>query len=287
MRNGDIKRFLNTWKESSAARLLWPDPENSILELDKEGGLLASVAFLAWDRGLLYKLDYIVEKWQIPSKGTNEFKGKLKENWLSRVENRRRNVGNDTLSALTELMVASYLDNVGFDVTDLSAWGNEEADVICVEKNNKAYFEVKYFSDSPELYAQRLSAAKANGVTVGSIPNRPTMLNYFYYRLAEAVIQLDKVGLPAKYNNVFFVFSELADRPGRREFEKSVGRFQSWYEDNSGNYPGVLEKNKQAILSENPANWIARIGGLFIGTISNWSLVNITRHLQPPANRSG
>ena len=90
-----------------------------------------------------------------------------------------------------------------------------------------------------------------------------------------------------KYKKVFFVFSELANRLGKHEFEKSVGRFQGWYEDNSGNYPGVLEKNKQAILSENPANWFARIGGLFIGTISNWSLVNIIRHLQLPANRCG
>ena len=279
MRNGDIKRFVNAWKESPAAQLLLPDLEKSILKLDKEDGLLASVAFLAWVRGLLDKLDNMVEKWHIPSKGTNEFKGKLKENWLNRVENRRRNVGNDTLSALAELMVASYLDSVGCDVTDLGAWGNEYADVICIEKNNKYYFEVKYFSDSPELYNLRLSAVKANGVSVGSIPNHPTMLNYFYYRLAEAVIQLDKVVLSAKYKNVFFVFSELANRPGRHEFEKSICRFQSWYKDNSGNYPGVLEKNKQVVISVNPPNWLARISGLFIGTISNWSLVNKKRYL--------
>lgn len=287
MNEDDRNKFLIAWKRSSAAQLLLPSPETSIIELGKEGGFLTSIAFIAYERGLLDRLDGIIEKWQIISKGTNDFKGKLKENWLCKEESRRRNVGNDTLSALSELIVASYLDNNGFKVIDLAAWGNNKADIICGYQNQKVFFKVKYFSDSPELYNQRVSAAKRNGVAVGSIPNRLTKLNYFYYRLAEAIIQLNNIKVAPKYKKVFFVFSELANRLGRHEFEKSVGRFQGWYEDNSGNYPGVLEKNKQAILSENPANWFAIIGGLFIGTISNWSLVNIIRHLQPPANRCG
>ena len=282
----DRNKFLIAWKRSSAAQLLLPDPETSIIELGKEGGFLTSIAFIAHERGLLDRLDGIIEKWQIISRGTNGFKGKLKENWLCKEESRRRNVGNDTLSALSELIVASYLDNNGFKVIDLAAWGNNKADIICGYQNQKVFFEVKYFSDSPELYNQRVSAAKVNGVAVGSIPNRLTRLNYFYYRLAEAIIQLNNIKVAPKYKKVFFVFSELADRP-RYEFENSIGNYKNWHQDNNGNCPGVLEKNKQTILNEKPLQWINQISELFIGTISNWNLENITMLLQPTAKCCG
>jgi len=282
----DRNKFLIAWKRSSAAQLLLPDPETSIIELGKEDGFLASIAFIAYERGLLDRLDGIIEKWQIISKGTNDFKGKLKENWLCKEESRRRNVGNDTLSALSELIVASYLDNNGFKVIGLAAWGNNKADIICGYQNQKVFFEVKYFSDSPELYNQRVSAAKRNGVAVGSIPNRLTRLNYFYYRLAEAIIQLNNIKVAPKYKKVFFVFSGLANRP-RYEFENSIGNYKNWHEDNNGNCPGVLEKNKQTILNEKPFQWLNQISELFIGTISNWNLENITRLLQPTAKCCG
>ena len=271
----DRNKFLIAWKRSSAAQLLLPDPETSIIELGKESGFLASIAFIACERGLLDSLDGIIEKWQIFSKGTPDFRGKLKENWLCKEESRRRNVGNDTLSALSELIVASYLENKGFNVIDLAAWGNNKADIICGFQNQKVFFEVKYFSDSPELYNMRVSAAKQNGVAVGSIPNRLTRLNYFYYRLAEAIIQLNNIQVAPKYKKVFFVFSELANRP-RYEFENSIGNYKNWHEDNNGNCPGVLEKNRQTILNEKPLQWLNQISELFIGTVSNWNLENIT-----------
>lgn len=287
MRMIDKNKFLIARKRSSAVQLLLPESEDLILELDKKNGFLASIAFIAYDRGLLDRLDCIIKKWQIPSKGTNEFKGKLKENWLYKEESRRRNIGNDTLSALAELIVASYLDDNGFKVIDLGAWGNKTADIICDYQNQPVFFEVKYFSDSPELYNQRISAAKDTGVTVGIIPNRPTMLNYFYYRLAESIIQLNKNEALPEYKKVFFVFPEIANRPGRYEFEKSIGKYQCWYKENNSNFPGVLAKHKQIILSENPLQWLKKIGELFIGTISNWNLENITRFLQPTANCYG
>lgn len=271
----DRNKFLIAWKRSSAAQLLLPDPETSRIELGKESGFLASIAFIASERGLLDSLDGIIEKWQIFSKGTPDFKGKLKENWLCKEESRRRNVGNDTLSALSELIVASYLENIGFNVIDLAAWGNNKADIICGFQDQKIFFEVKYFSDSPELYNMRVSAAKQNGVAVGSIPNRLTRLNYFYYRLAEAIIQLNNIQVAPKYKKVFFVFSELANRP-RYEFENSIGNYKNWHEDNNGNCPGVLEKNRQTILNEKPLQWLNYISELFIGTVSNWNLENIT-----------
>ncbi|MCK4241463.1 MAG: hypothetical protein KAU38_15435 [Desulfobacterales bacterium] len=65
----DRNKFLIAWKRSSAAQLLLPDPETSIIELGKEDGFLASIAFIAYERGLLDRLDGIIEKWQIISKG--------------------------------------------------------------------------------------------------------------------------------------------------------------------------------------------------------------------------
>lgn len=46
-------------------------------------------------------------------------------------------------------------------------------------------------------------------------------------------------------------------------------------------------KKKQTILNEKLFQWLNQISELFIGTISNWNLENITRPLQPTAKCCG
>lgn len=270
-----IDQFQTCWHQSIAAQLLVPEPRQNVLELGQEAGFLASIAFLAFERGELCKLDSLLERWHIASKGTQDFKGKLRENWLLKDAPRRRDVCNDTLAALSELSVASYLEDTGCSIVDLGAWGNSRADVVFRTADKDVFVEVKYFSDNPELYQQRLSSATTGDCTVDSIPNTPTLLNYLYYRLAQAAIQLGAKNVPGESKMVFFVFSTSA-ADARLKFEASLGKQDAWYEDYPGSWPGVLLGDRAEVLGKTPQQWVEKAKRFFIGTMASWQLENIT-----------
>lgn len=270
-----LDSFRACWAQSIAAQLLIPDPHQHVLELGQEAGFLASIAFLAFERGELRTLDSLLERWQIASKGTKEFKGKLKENWLLKDAPRRRDVCNDAMAALSELAVASYLEDTECSIVDLGAWGNSRADVVFRTKDEDVFVEVKYFSDSPELYQQRVSATTDNDCAVDSISNTPTLLNYLYYRLGQAAIQLGAKDVRRESKMVFFVFSTSAV-DARLKFEASLGKRDTWYDDYSRSWPGVLLSDRAEILGKTPRQWVEEVNRFFIGTMAHWQLENIT-----------
>ncbi len=135
--DNEKKQFIEACGKSDALKLLVPEPKNAILHLGKETGAKASIAFLAFKRGQLSKLDDLINKYRIVSRGIPAFKGKLKEHWLEKKGNNRkaeniRKAENNPLSALSELMVADYLDQSRFEIINLEAWDEGcKSDIEC------------------------------------------------------------------------------------------------------------------------------------------------------------
>lgn len=274
-----IAKFYLCWEKSISAKLLVPNPHGTQLYLGKKKGELASIAYLACLRNTIHLIDDLFEKWEIMKKATNEFKGKLKENWLEKNEKKYRNISNDTISSISELSVATYLDDEGYSIRNINAWGDKKADITCEKDNKKYYFEVKYFPDSPKFYNLRVDAAKGTGVSCSSISNPNETLNYFYYRLGEAIIQLDRQ-IPDKGNKIiFFVFAEIANKTGRSIFEKSLGDIKEWYRLEDNSLPGLPSNyNKEIIDNKSPQQLLSSINGLFIGTMIDWRIKDIATY---------
>lgn len=274
----DLAKFCRCWKKSISAKLLVPNPQEVQLYLGKNKGELASIAYLACLRNTIHLIDDLFEKWKITEKATDEFKGKLKENWMDKREEKYRNIVNDTISAIAELSVATYLDDEGYSIKNINAWGDKKADITCEKDNKEYYFEVKYFPDSPELYNLRVDAAKGNGVSCSSISNRSETLNYFYYRVGEAVIQLDKQKIDKENKIVFFVFAEIANQTRRSIFEKSRGDVNEWYRLEDNTLPGLPSHYNKEIIDKSPQQWLSSIKCLFIGTMKDWRIEDITTY---------
>lgn len=273
MIRSNINSFKKAWFNSITAQLLIPNLDSTNLELGKESGFLASIAYLAFKRNQLDKLDFILNRFDIRNKATPSFKGKLNENWLISTPDKYRKISHDTISSLNELIVASYLSDNKFSIIDLEAINTNSADIVCEKKKVRYYLEVKYFEDSPQLYHSRIEAFKTSGVSSGTLPNEKERLNYFFYRLAESVIQLQKY----LRNNrmVCFIFHELATATGREIFENSLFEFDKWYVDEENNFPSILEKNRETILTHSPIYWLAESNKILIGTLKDFSLEDV------------
>lgn len=273
----DIAKFNLCWEKSIAIKLLVPNPHGTQLHLGKNKGELASIAYLACLRNTIHLIDDLFEKWEIMEKATDEFKGKLKENWMEKKEEKYRNISNDTISSIVELSVATYLDVEGYSIKNINAWGDKKADITCEKDNKKYYFEVKYLPDSPEFYNLRIDAAKRNGVFFSSVPNQRESLNYLYYRLGEAITQLNKQISQEGNKMVFFVFAEIATQTGRNIFEESIGDIDEWYYREDGTLPGLPLNYNKEIIEKSPRQWLSSMTNLFVGTImKNWRIENIT-----------
>ena len=273
MTPSNIDSFKNAWFNSITAQLLIPNLDSTNLGLGKRSGFLASIAFLAFKRNQLDKLDLILNRFDIKNKATPSFKGKLNENWLISTPDKYRKISHDTISSLTELIVASYLSDNKFSIIDLEAINTNSADIVCEDKEVRYYLEVKYFEDSPQLYDSRIESFKTRGVSSGTLPIEQERLNYFYYRLAEAVIQLRKY--PQNNRMVCFVFHELATETGREVFENSLFEFDEWYVNQENNFPSILEKNRETILKHSPSYWLAESNKILIGTLKDFSLEDV------------
>lgn len=265
-----MNSFREAWHNSITAQLLIPDLDSTNLELGKHSGFLASIAYLAFKRNQLSKLDFILNRFDIKNKATPSFKGKLNENWLISTPDKYRKISHDTISSLTESIVASYLSDNKFSIIDLEAINTNSADIVCEHKQVRYYLELKYFEDSPQMYDSRIEAFKTRGVSSGTLPNEKERLNYFYYRLAEAIIQLLKY--PKNNRIVCFVFHELATETGREVFENSLFQFDEWYVNEQDNFPSILEKNRGTILKHSPSYWLAESNKILIGTLKDFSL---------------
>ena len=236
----------------------------SPIELGRSDGHLASIVYIAHTRGHLDRLDELLQKYSIEERGCSEFLGRLRENWLVLPQHRRRKAAQGSFSALSELLAAEYLESRGFVIENLAAWDNRSADILCKHRETSIGFEVKLLVDSPELEQLRIDSMAGSGVSVSSVSNPATNLNYFYSRLAEAVVQNDaapSVG-PA---GVFFVFGHLAESQ-RNAFINSVSGGFDWYTDGTGAYPGVPSDSIELATSRQPHDWLNAARPFYAGT---------------------
>jgi len=104
----EINEFKKKCNNSVTVKLLLPDIESRNIHLGKESGHQASIAYCAWKYKNLERLDNLLLKFNIIERGTDDFKQRLKENWLDKCAERRRNVALNTTAALVELVVAEY-----------------------------------------------------------------------------------------------------------------------------------------------------------------------------------
>jgi hypothetical protein len=260
--------FRSQTRDSLAVKLLLPEADKAPVLLGKETGHHCAVAYHAWQSGSLSLLDDMFARWEIEPRATSSFRGRLLENWLCQRPSRRRNVVNDTLSAIAELAAADYLQSLGHTVVNLAAWGLQKGDVETTEGGRPVYTEVKYLPDAPELYLLEKKARRFGfAVLYPGDNDDEAALNYYYYRLAEASIQMGKVLGHADRARVLLLFGS----DGRaNHFRNSVGRITAWYTDSSSRLLGIPAgaKGLVSIMSKSPTEWVSLSRRLSIGTMS-------------------
>ena len=258
-----VAEAMSTWDDSVAIRIMLPDRQ-APMRLGKEDGFQCAIAFLAHARGHLDRLDTLFARYQIEQRGCNEFRGRLRENWLSQPVNKRRMSSQGTLSAISELLAAESLESCGFTIVDLAAWNVGSPDIVCSHRGETICFEVKLFTESPEIDQLRFDSATGDGVAVSSVSRTPMVLNYIYSRLAEAVNQ-HQIDDSKGRSGVYFVFDDFATKP-RDDFLASIDEGFSWYMDSAGEYPSIPESVRDIAVSRDPQNWIDLARPLYIGT---------------------
>ncbi len=274
----DVDRFKKDWRNSNAAKLLLPDIDKAGLELGKQEGNLASIAYLAWMRGHLYRLDAFVRDFEICEKSTDNFKCRLKETWLEKDPLSRRKASHNVISALVELIVADYLKHLCYKITNLEAWDQASCDVeYCDSRARQFKVEVKYIPDSPKWYTQRVKATTINEDDIVSWSDEE-VLNYVFYRIAEAILQMKKKEVLKEQRAIWIVFDALAQNISRKIVDCNFYKFTSWAKSGS-EYPGIpkfkLEKEnkkRNEILSVDPHDWIKNSDRIVFCTFENYQL---------------
>lgn len=278
------KAFWSEWEKSIAARLLIPD-KGTTLHTGKDLGFRSTIAFGAFDNGSLNRLDYLFETFKIEREATKSFKENLKENWMEHDESKMRDIQNATEALICELAVADYLKSNNCLIKGLSAWWDKAPDITYSRDNIDYFVEVKYLPDSPEIYESRINAAKGENSSTSWAT--PQTLNYFYSRIAEAIIQL--IDYNREQREVFLVFDRTAQKiAGRDDFEKDVHDVSEWwclnkadydYEEDecysSGNvfYPGVPKSKGKDVIVRTPAEWFKE-ANIFVATMNRYNLEN-------------
>jgi hypothetical protein len=266
-------KYKELWHSSSAIKLLSPDIENAILYLPPDRGGYSSIGFSAYIRGCLDKLDNLMNEFDILKRGTKDFKNRLSENWLTEPDDNMRKAYHNTFAALCELVVADVFDKNGFKISNLSAWGGRH-DVEANDGKNKYSVEIKFIDDAPVNWNARLRAT-LTGFSGWVRNNSETISNYYYSRIAEAVLQLMDGDVKIDNRIVWVVVSEYAEDNELRDFFEIDKESRIWRINSKGEYPGLLANDIKKILSKSPTEWMKESNRLCIATISNFIIKNI------------
>lgn len=271
--------FEQVWERSVSAQLLLPNINEIRIELGKSSGDLASIAYCAWSNNTLTILDDLLQKFEIPKKGSKDFKRRLSENWLEKGPESRRNVANNVMAAIAELSLANYFQEQGFKILNLEAYDSNSPDILYETNNRRVFCEVKYFEDSPEFYEARIEAAKGAEFAF-CVPIEGQTLNYFFTRIAEAVIQSESYKRSER--KVCLVFHEIAVKIAESRFilENNLTTVNQWYQDENGEWPGIIVKHKQKILSRTPNLWLRDANTILVATMKDFEINDVKEYQQ-------
>ncbi|MFH1645182.1 MAG: hypothetical protein ABIB11_02060 [Candidatus Omnitrophota bacterium] len=168
-----------------------------------------SIAFLSFCRGWITDIDGILGKFEIEEKATKGFKGNLEERWLDEADDAKRHqLLNRVFSSLFEIITANHLSEEGEEIRLLSALDEScQSDIVSFNpKNNKKYVtEIKYLGEIPDVRQLNLDAIRKGCSEVRSVSSPGMIFNYYCMRIADAVCQLEKAGIPVDERRVFLV----------------------------------------------------------------------------------
>lgn len=275
--------FLNQRSRSPALRLMVP--QSTKLSFGKEDACFASVAYMAFVGGLLPRLDALVKKFRIEEKGDKHFKKELNENWLDEVGKRKtkavHKIAKNTTAAIAELVVAEHLQQDGYRLLELEAWEkpvsrkhDKPPDILCSKDGHKWAIEVKYLGVPPDLQ-EMIDRQLTTGEKSGLWGDERASANYFFGRIAEAILQLEKAGCPLESRQVWLVFSPLS---GQKWFEKYyLATMKSWYEESEQQKVALKCFNK-GIVETKPSEWRARAGRIVLATMKDWRLEDVVSY---------
>ncbi|MFA4874263.1 MAG: type IV toxin-antitoxin system AbiEi family antitoxin domain-containing protein, partial [bacterium] len=278
-----IQAFLNNRGHSPATKLMVAENARKI-SFEPSQGVYASIAFLAYADGKLNRLDELIRNFDIESQGTSEFKGKLNENWLDKVDDGQakkiRNVSNDTIAALTELVVADELKRRGFKIVRLSARDlkNPNPDIVCCKSGQDLNVEVKYIGEPPKTF-ELIDAQLRGKQTHGYWSDEEASFNYFFAVIAKSAKQLQKFKDDSR--QVWLVFeSGMHTKKLRESFEGRIkpGNWpDKWYEE-TDEQKDVLNMFEKEIITRSPSEWLKKISTLVLATMKDWYLEDIVKY---------
>jgi hypothetical protein len=277
-----IQAFLNNRGRSPATKLMVPQNTGKI-SFEPSQGAYASIALLAYVDGKLDRLDELIRKFKIESRGTRKFKGDLVENWLEKVDKgeagKLQNYSNRTIAALTELVVADELERKGFEIVRLSAWDDKNPDITCRRQGLELNIEVKYIDMPPKTF--KLIDAQLKGKeTEGYWLDEDASLNYYFAeKIAKGAKQLHELRLDSRL--VWLVFaSDMHTKKLRKQFENLMkpGRLpNAWYKDTEEQC-SVITMFEEDIIAKSPSDWFKEISTIVLATMKDWYLEEIVEY---------
>lgn len=278
-----IDRFLEQRSKSLAAKLMCPRNDKLKILHGKDKACYCSIAFNAFCGGHLDALDDLFEEFQIETRGTTDFKNRVKEDWLKEVstknEERIRKKSSNVMSALSELVVAKQLKNNGYNIVDLEAWrdGNgSKPDIKCKKVNEDFNIEVKYLGIPPEVQ-EYINRQIKTGEGDGIDRDEQKLVNFCFIRIAEAAMQLRHYN--RNLREVWLLFSLDLDR---EIFEGDyLQDNHGWFNDALSVFDELFKEDSEKkgnILSKTPMEWLEEANTLAIGTMKNWSLKDVKEH---------
>ncbi len=264
-----MQGFLNLRARSVALRLLLP--KNAKVSEEK----VKAVAYVEYCAGMLDRLDRLFKRLKIEERGSADFRKRLLKDWES---TGTRNIQKQTLSVLVELVVADYVQQKWQGrKLNLAAWKGSDGrpDLQYFLEGHTRNVEVKYVPSSPEW--EELRAAREDGQQVPLLRDQVNPhLNYYFYRLAEATLQLQRY--PELSQEIWLVWSR--NSAFRREFESCLksppGEWYSETEKQKGVFTHLGTKKKPEIRKSPPADWLKKVNRLVLATLrEDWTLEDV------------
>ncbi|MFH1830973.1 MAG: hypothetical protein ABH871_09405 [Pseudomonadota bacterium] len=207
----------------------------------------------------------------------------MKEDWLGKVsggnEKEIRKSSSNVMSALSELVVAQYLKNNGYDIIDLEAWKCENAvkpDIICRKEDTELNVEIKYIGIPPEVQNHINKQIKKKENDEVMYRDEHEIVNYLFIRIAEAALQLS--GYEHNSREVWLVFATISDRD---LFERCyLKNTVEWFQDALIVFDEIFKEDeiKNEIRSKKPIEWLRDANCLTLGTLKDWELKNPKKH---------
>ncbi|TDJ52321.1 MAG: hypothetical protein E2O43_04465 [Nitrospina sp.] len=209
-----------------------------------------SIVLLGLERGYLGKITSPIHKFILNnSLTTQDYKSSLNETWLFAEEGLERNkIFKIFIGKLSELCYANYLEDNGYKIKNLEAWGGP-FDISASKKGKTFDFEAKFIGLSDDNFANIVDELAGNPKGYSWDANEAN--DYLLLRIYESAKQLEGSGASKKFSVMIidkmtdFKFKIKKQDDWLKPFNKPRFRFYNdtnpFFQEQIKKYPDIMD----------------------------------------------